>query len=141
MVEMSLKPNPNKPNYYILEENLPLNSEPVHWRVTLRPHVWRPPTDVYETEDAIIVRVEIAGMRESDFMISLDGRYLSIRGVRPDVPERRAYHQLEIRFGEFSTDLELPYPVVPERIEAIYNNGFLRVVMPKEGPRHIPIQD
>lgn len=141
MVEMTLKPNPNKPNYYVLEENFPLNSEPVRWHVTLRPHVWRPPTDVYETEDAIIVRVEIAGMRESDFVISLDGRYLSIRGVRPDVPERRAYHQLEIRFGEFSTDLELPYPVVSERIEAVYNNGFLRIVLPKESPRHIPIQD
>jgi HSP20 family protein len=141
MVEMSLKPNPMKPNYYVLDEIHQFSSEPAHWRVTIRSHVWRPPTDVFETEDSIIVRVEIAGMRESDFVISLDGRYLSIRGIRADMPERRAYYQMEIRFGEFSTEMELPYPVVPERIEAVYDNGFLRIVMPKDRPRHIPIQE
>ena len=76
----------------------------------MRPHVWRPPTDVYETEDAIVVRVEIAGMREADFTVALVERSLLIRGVRQDLTERRAYYQMEIPFGEFSTEVELPRP-------------------------------
>ena len=54
----------------------------VNWRISSNPHTWRPPTDVYEREDSIIVRVEIAGMNEKDFAISLDQNTLVIRGVR-----------------------------------------------------------
>jgi HSP20 family protein len=100
---------------------------------------WNPPTDVYETEDNIIVRVEIAGMHDGDFSIELNGRLLSIRGVRQDASERRAFHRMEIPFGEFYIELALPYPIEPGRVEAIYHNGFLRVILPKARPRQIPI--
>jgi HSP20 family protein len=112
-----------------------------HWRVTLRSHVWRPPTDVYETENEIVVRVEIAGMKEEDFSIELNDRYLSIHGARPDVPERRAFHQMEIRFGEFNTEVELASPVIADRVEAVYRDGFLRVVLPKAQARKIQIEE
>ena len=46
-------------------------SDGLHWRLVSRPHIWMPPTDVFETEDAIVIRVEIAGMKEDDFEISL----------------------------------------------------------------------
>ncbi|MBN1146914.1 MAG: Hsp20/alpha crystallin family protein [Anaerolineales bacterium] len=105
----------------------------------MRTPAWRPPTDVYEFEETLVVRVEIAGMREEDFSIQLNGRLLSIRGARQDVAERRAYHQMEIRFGEFSIDLELPFDVESEQVQATYSNGFLRVQLPKARPRHIPI--
>jgi HSP20 family protein len=105
----------------------------------MRTTAWRPPTDVYESEDVLVVRVEIAGMREEDFVIQLNGRILTIRGVRQDLPERRAYHQMEIRFGEFSIDLELPFHIDPEQVQATYSNGFLRVQLPKARPRQIPI--
>jgi HSP20 family protein len=114
---------------------------PFNWRLTLRPHSWRPPTDLYETEDAVIVRVEISGMRESDFSIELNGRILSIRGIRQDVPERRAYHQMEIRFGEFNIDMELNTPIEPGLVEATYNAGFLRIKFPKAQPRQVLIHD
>lgn len=140
MTGITLKPDPQKPGIYIIEEFRPL-SDALHLRVAMRPHVWRPPTDVYETEDAIVVRVEVAGMRDADFSIILDGRYLSIRGVRPDVQERRAYHQMEIRFGEFSSDVELPAPVVIKDIEAMYSNGFLRILLPKARPQKINIEE
>ena len=109
------------------------------WRVSLRSPVWRPPTDMYETETEVIVRVEIAGMQEDDFLIELNGRMLSIRGVRQDAAERRAYHQMEIRYGEFNIELELPYQVEAERVQAVYRDGFLRVILPKAQPRHITI--
>jgi HSP20 family protein len=113
----------------------------LRWRIISRPHVWRPPTDVYETDEAIVVRVEIAGAREADFSISLQERVLSIKGARSDSPEKRAYYQMEIPYGEFSTEVELPFPVVAEKIEANYRDGFLRILLPKARPRQIPIGD
>ena len=52
----------------------------VNLRVSSRQHVWHPPTDVYEREDSIVVRVEIAGMKEEDFIIQLDQYLLTILG-------------------------------------------------------------
>lgn len=108
-------------------------------RLTMQSHPWQPPTDVFETEEAVLVRVEIAGMKEDDFSLEVNGRSISIRGSRQDTPERRSYHQMEIRYGEFEVAMDLPCPVEIERIEAVYNNGFLRVVLPKARPKHIPI--
>jgi HSP20 family protein len=110
------------------------------WRIISRPHAWRPPTDVYETNDAIIIRVEVAGMRESDFTISLVERNLTIRGVRQDTSERRSYHQLEIAFGEFATEVELPYMVLSDKVEATYRNGFLHIMLPIAQPKHIKVE-
>ena len=103
----------------------------------MRPHIWRPLTDVLETEQSLIVRVEIAGMKEDDFSIELNGRVLSIYGIRQDTEDRRAYHQMEIRFGEFRIEMELPHPVDATRVEAVYSNGFLRVDLPKAKPHHV----
>ena len=132
-------PDAYRPEYYLPNELQFMDSGASHWRLAIRSPAWRPPTDVFETEEAIIVRVEIAGMREIDFSIELDGRNLTIRGMRSDSTERRAYHQMEIRFGEFSIELEMPYPIEMEHIEAFYNNGFLRVSLPKARPRQISI--
>ena len=113
----------------------------VNWRVTSRPRAWRPPTDVYEHEDKVVVRVEIAGMKESDFSINLDQNVLTIRGVRADVTERRAYHQMEINFGEFATSVELQIPIDMEHTHAEYENGFLWVFLPKAQPKTIKINN
>ena len=110
------------------------------WRIISRPHAWRPPTDVYETDSAIIIRVEIAGMRESDFTISLVERNLTIRGSRQDTTERRAYHQMEIAFGEFNTEVELPYAIISDKVEAVYRDGFLRITLPIAQPKHIKVE-
>jgi HSP20 family protein len=88
-----------------------------------------------------VIRVEVAGIREEDFSISLTGRLLSIRGVRQDLPERRAYHQMEISFGEFTTEVELPGPVAADNVEAEYTDGFLRLEFQKEQPKKIDIKE
>ena len=113
----------------------------LRFRLSSRSCVWSPPTDVYETEEAVIVRVEVAGMREEDFEVTLEERFLTIRGTRPDISERRAYHQLEIPFGEFVSDVELPVPVAADQIEAIYQSGFLRLVLPKKTPHQIRVEN
>jgi HSP20 family molecular chaperone IbpA len=113
----------------------------VNWRISSHSHVWRPPTDVYERDDEIVVRVEIAGMAEDGFAISLDQDVLTIRGVRPDLNERRAYYMMEINFGEFLSAIDIPMPVDPERVRAEYLNGFLWIFLPKAQPRVIKIKD
>ncbi len=80
----------------------------IGWQLNVHSYDWSPPTDVYETDASIVVRVEAAGMRETDFNINVENNFLVISGVRSESPERRLYHQMEIRFGEFSTSIELP---------------------------------
>jgi len=101
----------------------------VSWQV--RSSVWCPPTDVYETDDAIVARMEIAGMRDEDFEVSVENNTLHIVGDRSDFPERRAYHQMEIRFGKFAVTISLPKPVDVEKASAEYQDGFLVVHLPK----------
>ena len=141
MGESAMKPERFRPTIYVLEETASPNPEPMRWRLHMRSHIWRPPTDVYEVEDALVVRVEIAGMRENDFAIYLDGLILAIRGARPDIPERRAYHQMEIPFGEFATEVELPFQVDVDQILATYTNGFLRILLPRVQPKQIDIEE
>ena len=97
----------------------------------LRSTIWSPPTDGYETDEAYIVRVEIAGMRDEDFVVAVENHTLHISGNRPDFLEPRAYHQMEIRFGKFATAISLPEPVNVELSHAEYKDGFLTVVLPK----------
>jgi HSP20 family protein len=123
-----------------IPENPYLAYKALGWQVGAHSYSWSPPTDVYENEVSFTVRVEVAGMRESDFMINVDKKFLVISGTRADNPERRAYHQMEIRFGEFSTAIELPANVDINKAEAIYEDGFLTVVLPKIKPTEISIK-
>ncbi len=111
------------------------------WQMQVRAQVWSPPTDMYETRDDYIVRMEIAGMREADFTVSVEGSFLVISGTRPDVQERGAYHQMEIRCGRFSSAVSLPSPVDLERATASYEDGFFIVSLPKLKPSQIIIQE
>ncbi|MCX8062144.1 MAG: Hsp20/alpha crystallin family protein [Anaerolineales bacterium] len=140
MLEFHPRSSSSKPGVYILEGYRHLGEGIPHWHLTVRPHIWRPPTDVFETEDALVVRLEVAGMREDDFTILLDGKYLTVQGSRVDTPERRAYHQMEIRFGEFMSEIELPFAIDADKIEAVYQAGFLRITLPKKAPQHISIR-
>jgi HSP20 family protein len=141
MEELEIMSKPLNPRWYSSDETQSLGPDANRWREGMRAYIWRPATDVYETEDTIIVRVEIAGMKEDDFSISLSGRVLTIRGNRPDILERRAYHQMEIFFGEFSTEVELPAPVLSDEVTAEYLAGFLRLVFPKDRPKKIRVTE
>ncbi len=108
------------------------------WQVTSG--VWSPPTDVYETEADYVVTVEVAGMREQEFEVLYDNGMLLISGQRPDVSERRAYHQMEIHFGEFSAAIALPGPVDVDHSVAEYKDGFLVVRLPKLKSTNVKIE-
>ena len=108
-----------------------LQLESVRWNVHLRSHLWSPPTDVYETESEYIVRVEIGGMRQAAFQIHIEDNYLIIKGNRPDPSSRKAFHQMEVRYGDFSSIVTIPGPVNEPQADAEYLDGFLVVRLPK----------
>ena len=103
----------------------------IGWQVGIRSYAWSPSTDVFETESSFVIRVEIAGMKEEDFSISVDKDFLVVSGVRCESQEKRAYQQMEIRYGEFSTAVELLSGLDVDKAEAIYKDGFLTITLPK----------
>jgi HSP20 family protein len=119
----------------ILHESMPGQ----RWVSPRQPKIWRPPTDVYETDDCVVVKVEIAGMDGAHFSISLDANRLVISGVRHDPAAKLAYQQMEILYGHFETEVHLPRAIDKDSIEATYHNGFLSVRLPKAQPRHVPV--
>lgn len=136
----------NESSFFRSDETSSDNTEQpggvITWRVSVRrPHTWHPPTDLYETEEKFIIRVEIAGMNKEEFCVSLDNNNLTISGVRPDMPLKRSFHQMEILFGDFKTSVELPSPVDPDQVTAEYRDGFLNIHLPKTHPTIIQIKE
>lgn len=110
----------------------------ISWHV--RSTIWSPPTDVYETEGSCVIKVEIAGMRDEDFEVAFENNILMVRGNRPDLNERRAYHQMEIRFGKFEIAVEIPVVVDIEKAKAEYKDGFLVIILPKVNSKHDKVE-
>lgn len=111
------------------------------WIVLRHSHVWQPPTDVFETEEHIIVQVEVAGMRNGEFSVSLTDRVLSISGTRHDPAPKTAYLQMEIPYGDFHTEVFIAAPIVEDAIQATYYDGFLKVLLPKAKSHRVRILD
>jgi len=96
-----------------------------------------PGVDVYETDDEVVVVVEIAGISGEEVGVEVNGRTLLLwgerkpRGGRP----RRLYSQMEICHGPFQREVLLPAEVSPEGVRATYDAGMLEIVLPKAGQR------
>jgi HSP20 family protein len=102
--------------------------------------VWQPPTDVYETDDSAVVIVEIAGLREGDYRISLTGRTLEVNGERRDPAAKLGYQQMEIRYGKFRTQVQLSWALEPSAQEAVYQDGLLKITLRKAQARRVPVR-
>jgi HSP20 family molecular chaperone IbpA len=85
--------------------------------------------------------MEIAGMKDSEFTISLDKRLLEIRGVRPPSEHAGAYLQMEVQSGEFASVVELPAAVDQDGVEAAYEDGFLTLVLPLAKSQQVDVVD
>lgn len=101
--------------------------------------VWRPPVEVFETPSALVVRAEIAGLEAGQLSVVIDGDLLLLRGERPDNHSggRRSYHEARIPYGAFGADVYIPFPVDADLTEAEYQDGFLRIVLPRAAARTI----
>lgn len=94
---------------------------------------WHPPADVYETEDAIVICVEIAGIDVKDVNLVLEKERLVLTGIRREVSGeiKRQYHKMEVPYGPFSRVFRLPATVCADNVKAGYEDGFLRVELKK----------
>ncbi len=93
---------------------------------------WTPNTDIYVTDNNLVIKAELAGMKSDSLEITVEGQRLRISGVRPDCC--RAAHcsflVMEINYGPFETVLDLPTGYDLARARAVYVNGFLRIDVP-----------
>lgn len=112
---------------------------PGRWVSAAYHRTWHPPTDMYETQEGYVVRVEIAGMAEADFKISLSERRLVIAGERKDSCVKNTCHQIEVSYGRFRSEVTLPGAIDRENIEATYAEGFLRILLPKKPAQKVPV--
>jgi len=108
--------------------------------VVRKRRVWRPPTDVYETETHVLVKVEIAGMDEGDFDITFVDQNLIVAGQRKDPTGKLVYQNMEIHYGEFRSEVHVNCQVDQELIEATYTSGFLFVRLPKARIQRVQVQ-
>src|SRR5713101_2668647 len=97
---------------------------------------WKPPTDIFETEDALVICMDIAGMTSEEFSVELADGILTIGGERKLRRDGKPhYHAMEVQVGPFERRFRLPVPVDPESIRAAYEHGFLEVRLTKLPPR------
>jgi HSP20 family protein len=140
MIIVRIKPNPYRQNLSGMDRQSFFSSPTNNWALSSRSHIWRPPTDVYENEERFVIRIEIAGMHESEIQINIAENVLSVSGIRNDpTDERKAYHQMEIHYGEFLTEFEFTTPIEIDQVSAEYQNGLLFVLVPKSQPKQISI--
>jgi HSP20 family protein len=109
--------------------------------VALSPWNWRffngealtPLLDVHQTDDEVVVTVSLPGIKPEDVNITLTGRTLVISGElkADETVEREQYVYRERRVGTFSRQLQLPVRVVGDKAEANFENGLLRLSLPK----------
>jgi len=93
---------------------------------------WRPPTDIYETPDEIIVVIELAGVDEEAMSITLFSDLLVVEGRREQpVAEMSACHQLGIKYGDFRSEIAIHIPVDHDNVKADYKKGLLKIILQK----------
>jgi len=93
---------------------------------------WVPNTDVYVTDNGLVIKVELAGMRSEHLEITVEGNRLRISGNRPDGcrAAKCSFLVMEINYGPFESVLEVPPGYDLGQAKAAYLNGFLRIDVP-----------
>jgi HSP20 family protein len=93
---------------------------------------WVPQVDVAETQEKILVRAEVPGLRQEDIQIEFENGLLTLKGERKlEKSEGTTWHRVERTYGNFSRSFTLPRTVDAEKIAASYREGILEIEVPK----------
>jgi HSP20 family protein len=94
---------------------------------------WSPTLDVSEGSKDITIKAEVPGVEAKDFNISIDGRRLTIKGEKRHEHEEKekTYYRAERSYGYFSRTIELPVEVDPNKVDASYKRGILKIKLRK----------
>jgi HSP20 family protein len=101
-------------------------------------------SDAWETAHAVIVRIELPGLRREDIAVSIDRGNLRIRGERRSTggARGRTYHLMERAFGRFERTISLPHNIDTKNADVTYQDGVLTVIVPKTEstpPTHLSV--
>ena len=110
-----------------------------------RQESWVPAVDVFDTQDAVVIKAELPGMKIDDIQIEVDDNVLTLKGERTfeEKLDDERYYRVERRYGSFQRSLALPQGVKADDIQATYEDGVLHVTVPKseaEKPRRIEVK-
>jgi HSP20 family protein len=88
---------------------------------------------MYQTDDEIVVKGSLPGIKADDISITITGDALTIRGEvkEQQSKDEASYHLRERRFGSFSRTIPLPTVVVADKAKADFENGILTLTLPK----------
>ncbi len=102
---------------------------PVFPRMSLK----QPAMDVKETNKEVIAEVEIPGFDPEKVDVSVEDGVLKVKGAMDEKKEEKEkdYWRREIRRGSFERLVRLPSAVKEDAVEATYEKGVLKIVMPK----------
>jgi HSP20 family protein len=94
---------------------------------------WDPKLDISEGRKEITIKVEIPGIEAKDLDISIDGRHLTIRGEKKQEQKEKeeTYYRVERSYGYFKRTIELPAEVDPNKLDASYKRGVLKLKLRK----------
>ena len=94
---------------------------------------WDPTIDISEGRKDITVKAEIPGIETKDFDISIDGRLLTIKGEKKQEQkeEEETYYRVERSYGYFNRTIQLPAEVNPDKVDATYKRGILKIKLRK----------
>jgi HSP20 family protein len=106
---------------------------------------WTPACDIYEDEEGVSLRFELAGVDPKDVDVRFENGVLTVKGERKLEREdkRENYHRVERSYGTFTRSFSLPGTLDPERIKAETKHGVLTIVLPKKAearPRAIQVK-
>ncbi len=105
---------------------------------------WRPPVDIYETEDGILLAPELPGVGKENISVEVKDNVLTLKGERvasPNITEKNFYRQ-ERCYGTFQRSFTLQQNIQPNQIKATFKDGVLEIEIPKpeeEQPKQITV--
>lgn len=104
------------------------------------PGTWSPSVDVLEVEDAYLIFAELPGVRRDDIQLQVRDRRLELSGRRHPLGENHSFLRMERSYGPFRRTFELGAPVDVDAISAAFEQGVLRVLIPKRRGGATPVE-
>lgn len=106
---------------------------------------WTPAVDIVEKENGIHIMADLPGFKAEDVEVSVEDGILTVRGERrfEEAAEGETYHRVERSYGIFERTFSLPNSVDPAKIEASFDDGEMKIVLPKREeskPRSIKVK-
>ena len=92
-----------------------------------------PAVDMYQTDNEVVVKAAMPGIKADEVQINVTGEVLTIKGELKQKEEvkEKAYHLREQRWGAFERSIVLPTEVVADKARADFENGIITITLPK----------